>query len=128
MSYVLLSWNIFIRILKIVCIWIYLFYMSLFRKKMFMLDEKFQRNASKFTIYYIWKPKDDFSVFYFMILYIFPLWMARAFIMGKNNVAQNEKRKKQLFGFSYYIKYAKFWRVSLELFIKHKHLFSEEWY
>ena len=38
------------------------------------------------------------------------------------------KNGKSIFGFSYmYIKYGKFWSVSLEHFIKHKLLFSEEW-
>ena len=39
----------------------------------FALDEKFQRNASKFAIFYIGirKPKVAFSVFHFVVLYIF---------------------------------------------------------
>ena len=37
-----------------------------------------------------------------------------------------KKRKKQLWVFVY-IKYGKFWSNFLELFIKHKPLFSEEW-
>ena len=44
---------------------------------------------------------------------------------GKNKVTRNEKRKKQLWVFVY-IKYGKFWSVSLELFIKQKPPFSEE--
>ena len=36
--------------------------MPLFRKKMLMLDEKLQRNASKFAIFYVYEnPKLDFS-------------------------------------------------------------------
>ena len=50
----------------------------------------------------------------------------RAFIRDENKLAWNEKWKKQLWVFVY-IKYGKFWSVSLELFIKHKPLFSEEW-
>ena len=43
---------------------------SLFGKKRFMLDEKFQRNASKFAIY-LCKPKVDFSIFHFVLCFIF---------------------------------------------------------
>ena len=42
---------------------------SLFRKKRFMLDEKFQRNTSKFAIFYIYKnPKLLFPFLFFVIL------------------------------------------------------------
>ena len=39
----------------------------------FMLDEMFQRNASKFAIFYVGirKPKVAFSVFHFVLLYVF---------------------------------------------------------
>ena len=53
------------------------------------------------------------------------LTKTRAFIRGKNKVAQNEKWKKLLWVFVF-IKYGKFWSISLELFIKHKPLLSEE--
>ena len=36
------------------------------------------------------------------------------------------KNGKSNFGFLYTMKYGKFWSISLELFIKHKPLFSEE--
>ena len=43
----------------------------------FVFDKKFQRNASKFAIIYIHiqKPKVTFSVFHFVLLYIFTNWM-----------------------------------------------------
>ena len=44
----------------------------------------------------------------------------------KSKVARNEKRKKLLWVFVY-IKYCKFWRISLELFIKRKLWNWEEW-
>ena len=48
-----------------------------FRNTGFVLNEKFQQNASKFAVFYIGirKPKVAFSVFHFMPLYIFPWWM-----------------------------------------------------
>ena len=46
--------------------------MSLFRKNRFMLDEMFERNASKICpILYIREPKVAFSVFHFVLLYFF---------------------------------------------------------
>ena len=42
----------------------------------FVLDEKFQQNASKFAIFYlilyVRKPKVAFSIFHFVLLYCFP--------------------------------------------------------
>ena len=49
-----------------------------------------------------------------------------AYIREKNKVVRNEKQKNQLCVFIY-IKYGKFWSISLQLFIKQKHLFSEEY-
>ena len=64
---------------------------SLFRKKKFMLDEKFQCSASKFAIFYTYEnPKLPYT---------------RAFIRGKNKVVRNDKQKKYLWVF---IKYGKF--------------------
>ena len=51
--------------------------------------------------------------------------LTRAFIRRKNKVAWNEKWKKQLWVFVY-IKYDKFWSISLGHFIKHEPLISEE--
>ena len=45
-----------------------------------------------------------------------------AFIREKHKVSRNEKWKKQLWVFVY-IKYGKFWSISLGHFIKHKLLF-----
>ena len=101
----------------------------LFRKKRLMLDEKFQvvKCFKMCHILYIRKPQVTYSIFHFTLLYFSPnecpglCWHrpgARAFIRGKNKVAKNEKQKKQLCVFVY-IKYGKFWSVSLELFIKH---------
>ena len=49
-----------------------------FRNKMFLLDEMTWQNTSKFAIFYIGiqKPKVAFSIFNFMQLYFFPLWMS----------------------------------------------------
>ena len=79
----------------------------------FVLNEKFQRNTSKFAIFYIGirKPKVAFSVFHFVLFYFFPSWvprsmstLTRAFIREKNKVALNEKLKKQLWVFVYLYK------------------------
>ena len=73
-----------------------------------------------------------FFVFNFMQLYIFTLWMpwsmltyTRAFIRWKCKVARNEKRFSWVF---LYIKYSKFWSISLEHFVERKPFISEEWY
>ena len=59
-------------------------------------------------ILYIRNPKDDFSIFDFV---------------------HKMKNAKSIFGFSYtYIKYGKFWSVSLELFVEHKLWNWEEWH
>ena len=68
--------------------------------------------------------------FSFRATLYFPLMLpwsmsTRAFIRRINKVAQNEKQKNQRWVFVY-IKHGKFLRISLELFIKHKPLFSEE--
>ena len=46
---------------------------TLFRKKRFMLDEKFQRNVSKFAIFYIYENPKLFFLFFFFCYLIFPL-------------------------------------------------------
>ena len=69
-----------------------------------MLDEKFQQNASKFAIFYIYEnPKLLFPFFilcYFIIFpneYPGPCRHRSGHSLGeKNNVARNEKQKKQL--------------------------------
>ena len=78
---------------------------ALIRNKRFLLDEMTRRNASKFAIFYIY-PK----------------------LLSRHKVVQNEKRKKEIWVFAY-IRYGKFWSISLEHFIDimHKPLFSEEW-
>ena len=93
-----------------------------------MLDKFFQINALQFIIFLEYK-----NSFHFVLPLFFLLMNALVYIdidqgihYGKNKVARNEKRKKQLWVFKY-IKYAKFWSVSLEHFIKHKPLISEEW-
>ena len=55
---------------------------SLFRKKRLMLDENLQPNASKLAIFYIGilKPNVDFSVFNFVLLYIFSLMNAPVYV------------------------------------------------
>ena len=50
---------------------------SLFRKKMLMLDDKFQRSASKFAIFYI-NPKVDFTIFMLHALFFF----LKSFLLG----------------------------------------------
>ena len=52
---------------------------SLFRKKRFMLDEKFQRNASKFDIFYIYENPKLFFPF-FISCYFFPLINALVYV------------------------------------------------
>ena len=83
----------------------------------FVLNEKFQRNASKFVIFYIYiNPKLPWSM----------LTQTRAFIRENSKVARNEKWKKQHWVFVH-IKYGKFWSISLELFIEHKPWNWQEW-
>ena len=90
----------------------------------FVLNEKFQRNASKFSIFYIYENLK--LLFSFRANLFFPLMNAPVYghrpghsLGEKNKVARNEKWKKQLWVFVY-IKYGKFWSVSLELFVEHK--------
>ena len=70
-----------------------------------MLDEMTLQNASKFAILYIPYKNPKFLFPFFAILLFFPM-LTRVFMRGKNKVAQNEKRKKQLWVFAY-IKYGK---------------------
>ena len=76
-----------------------------------MLDEKFQWNASKFVIFYTYvqKPIVAFSIPFFIS------YRPGHSVGKKNKVAQNEKRKKQLW-FSYIQNMANFeafrWRFS----------------
>ena len=54
---------------------------TLFRNKRFMLDEMFQRNASKFAIFLEYKNPCSFFVFHFMLLYLFfPLINALVYV------------------------------------------------
>ena len=60
------------------CIWVIINSRTAYAESLlpisgFVLNEKFQRNASKFAIFYIpiLKPKVAFSVFYFVQLYVF---------------------------------------------------------
>ena len=88
---------------------------SLFQILGFVLDEKFQQNASKFSILYIYEnPK-----------LLFPLFISCYFKSFFPNECPG--RKKQLWVFIY-IRYGKFWCVSLQLYIKHKLWNWEEWY
>ena len=92
--------------------------------------------TKRFKIYHIlciWKPQKIFP-YLISCCSIFSLMNALVYVdihqgihKGKKiKVARNEKWNKQLWVFVY-IKYGKFWSISLELFIKQKHLFSEEW-
>ena len=75
-------------------------------------------------------------VFHYVLLYFFPsecpgLCRHRLehSLGEKNKVAWSEKWKKHLWVFVYrYIKYGKFWSISLELFIEHKPWNWEELY
>ena len=97
---------------------------------------KCPRETLQNLLYFIYtKTQSCFSHFSFHATLFFPLIYTLIyvdidqviqFIRGKNKVVWNEKQKKQLWGFVY-IKYGKFWSISLELFIKHKPLLSEEW-
>ena len=86
----------------------------------------FQRNASKFAIFCIYENPKLLFPFFISCYFIFlpnecpGLWQHRP-----GNSLGNEKRKKQLWVFVY-IKYGKFWSISLELFVEHKPLIYEE--
>ena len=74
---------------------------SLLQISEFVLDKKFQWNASKFTIFHMYEnPKLLFT--FFILCYL-----------EKYQVERNKKRKKQLWVFVY-IKHGKFWSVSLD--------------
>ena len=64
---------------------------TLFRKKSFMLDEMFQRNAPKFAIFLEYENSYFPPVFYFV----------QVQSLGKNKVARNEKRTKTMWAFSH---------------------------
>ena len=80
---------------------------------------------------YFWNTKSHvvFLVFHFMLL--FPPNECRPGLCrhnrGKNKLARYERLKKTPWVFVFQ-KYDKFWSVLLEHLIKHKSLFSEEWY
>ena len=87
----------------------------------FVLDKKFQRNASKFVISYTYENTKLIFPFFISCYFIIPLMNALVYvnIRGKNKLARNENWKKQHWVFVN-IKYGKFLNVSLELFVKHK--------
>ena len=69
-----------------------------------MLDEKFQRNASKFAIFYILYTKTQSCFFHFSFratLFV-PLMNALVYVDIDQGIhLGNEKRKKNLHGFLY---------------------------
>ena len=80
---------------------------ALFRNKRFALNEMFQRNTSKFAIFYVSLNPCSFFRFSFRATLYFYLMNALVYVdidqgihKGKSKVARNEKRKK-LHGFSY---------------------------
>ena len=87
----------------------------------FVLNEKFQRNASKFAIFYIHTRYAKIQSYFFRISFRAILFFLNecpslcrhnpGHSLGeKIKVAQHEKRKRQLWVFVYYIKYG-FWSV-----------------
>ena len=84
--------------------------------------------------FYEKKTQSCFFHFSFHATLFFPLMNALIYVnihqgihLGKKNkVAWNEKWRKQLWVFIY-IKYGKFWSVSLEHQVEYKPLISEEW-
>ena len=107
---------------------------SLFRKKRLMLDEMTRQNASKFAIFHVYEKKPNLLFrFYISCYFTFSpnecpglCQYSPGHSLGKHKVARNEKWKKQFWVFVY-IKYGKFWSISLSHFIKHKLLISEGW-
>ena len=81
---------------------------ALFRNKRFMLDEMFQRNASKFAIFLEYE--NPCSFFHFVLLF-FSLMNALVYIGihwgEKNKVARNEKNKIATYVFVFQ-RYGKF--------------------
>ena len=77
-------------------------------------QRKIQQNTAIFYIYE--NPKLLFP-FFILCYFIFSLMNALVYV-DINKVVWNEKWKKQLWVFTY-IKYGKFWRISLELFVEH---------
>ena len=65
-----------------------------------------------------------FFVFHFMQLYIFTLWMPWSL---SKNIKLHEIKTKKTTWVLLLQKYGKFWSVSLEHFVEHKPLISEEW-
>ena len=92
--------------------------LSLFRKKRFMLDEMFQRKASKFAIF-----------FFILCHFIFsPCLMNALVYVDIEKIKWHEmKNEKNYMGFRIPKKW-QIWSVLLDHFTKHKLLFSEEWY
>lgn len=99
---------------------------------MFMLDEMTPWNTSKFAINHTKQnPKMIFYFSFHTIQLFFPGLCQHSTYQGiqyrKNKVVRNERWQRQLWVFIFK-KYGKFWSVSLGHFIKHKLLFSEEWF
>ena len=84
-----------------------------------MLDENFQRNASRFAKLLEYENPSSFFVFDFVVLIFFALMNTLVIHEGKNKVAPNEKRKKNTWVFVFQ-EYGKFWSISVEHFVKHK--------
>ena len=92
----------------------------------------FQQNASKFSMLYVSKNHVVFFVVvvvHFVQLYFFPCESPdicqhrpeHSYL--KRKIVQNEKKTVLVF---LCVKYSKFWSITVEHFIKHKILISEE--
>ena len=92
---------------------------KLFRNMRFALNKMFQRNASKFAIFYFLK-----NFIFFLISCNFTLMKNDLCIKIRAKLKLHTmKNEKEILEFSY--KY-NFWSILLEHFIEHKSLISEE--
>ena len=100
---------------NVIVFWTEFCSLPLFRKKIYMLDEKFQQNSSKFC--HFWKSPQKIcfvSVFHFLLtLFFFRKYLSM--------LARNEKTNSKHKFFLDFKNMTKFWSISLE----HKLLFTE---
>ena len=88
---------------------------TLFRNTRFMLDEMFQRNASKFAIFYIYENPKLFFISCYIIYSLNECpglcWHRPGHSLGGKIQLHEMKKATWVF---LYIKYGKFWSISLE--------------
>ena len=103
----------------------YLF--SLFRNKRFMLDEMFQKSKMAVLLYNTKTHVIFFQYgwYYFSLNKCAGIWRHR---QGNSLVEKIAHKIKLCVCFVFLLKYAKFWCISMQHFIKHKpHLIHEKW-